>query len=378
VDNERNNLIDLGLSALIKSLETAIQAPAAEEISIREVIETPQASTVLSPFAILADEGLWQKINELAERRMGTPGKEGIEATLWWIKASLSLGTMPAGILAAPLDSAARKALALEIGQRAELMPVAAQVAQEISTTLNGSADQTVRDSIDALLVDLGVKEKLQQLESLALPKWEDTSVIEQQKSSALKVKPRRFSFITSAALLTFLAACWFLFHKSTANNSYDLPMIKPEMLALAAAPAVDQQLLLPSLALKQNASQLDAVLYEMGPRQEVKEIRRESTAKERVDTSGPFEDEMPRREIQQAEQQQAALTDADKEQLFEAVADTEVHQAPNFRSEVAAVLHIGDVVAVDRELGDWVRLRSQRGKPGYVLSSDLRRSGRR
>ncbi len=378
MNKERDTLIDLGLSELVRALENqqhteeAVDSNLLEEVPASFVNSTNKINEIRSPFGILADEGLWQKINELAEKRMNNSGKEGVEATLWWIKASLSLGTMPASILAAPLDSTARRMLALDEEVRLELLPIARQVAEDISISLNGSADNTIRESLDSLIIDLGGKEEKIAPAISLLPEWEDTVVDQRQyEKEQRQIKPKR-KFLSVVALLTLCATGWFFWNENQNSQSeHYAARMNPELLLLQKENVPDQQLTLPVLNLKQSASQLDAVLYEMGPSAEPKDTKRVSTIKEQIDTSGPLEDQIPKSEQATDLKQQVSK---ESEKLFEAIADTEVHQAPNFRSEVVALLRSGDVVSVDRELGDWVRLRSQQGKPGYVLSSDLRR----
>jgi hypothetical protein len=50
----------------------------------------------------------------------------------------------------------------------------------------------------------------------------------------------------------------------------------------------------------------------------------------------------------------------------------TSVVSAPSFGGRVIGQLGAGDRVLVEGFLGRWLRLRSRRGRGGYVLSADV------
>ncbi len=132
--------------------------------------------------------------------------------------------------------------------------------------------------------------------------------------------------------------------------------------------------------------------------------VPKEATAGERqvVDTNGPIEQNLPATDIEKrADDARAPLFDrtalptpqssprgvmvdtgdARVEALpvenysggrsFVIIARTRVVSRPTFRSATVATLQVDDVVLVEARVGDWLRLRSKRGEPGYIFAQD-------
>jgi uncharacterized protein YgiM (DUF1202 family) len=50
----------------------------------------------------------------------------------------------------------------------------------------------------------------------------------------------------------------------------------------------------------------------------------------------------------------------------------TTVYAAPNYKADILGRLEAGDKVMIEGNAGRWLRLRSRRGKGGYVLRDDV------
>ena len=50
----------------------------------------------------------------------------------------------------------------------------------------------------------------------------------------------------------------------------------------------------------------------------------------------------------------------------------TEVFSAPNYEARPLGTLEPGDRVSVEGRAGQWVRIRSRKGRAGYVFAQDI------
>lgn len=55
----------------------------------------------------------------------------------------------------------------------------------------------------------------------------------------------------------------------------------------------------------------------------------------------------------------------------YEVMINTSVMERPSFHAREVAELYVGDRVLVDARVGRWLKLRSQKGVPGYILAQD-------
>jgi hypothetical protein len=117
------------------------------------------------------------------------------------------------------------------------------------------------------------------------------------------------------------------------------------------------------------------------------------SREKESVNTNGPIEGQEFRRGVERGRSPQSprlpeVLNDPSMRPLPDTISPdavalppqevrtvvlgTEVLAAPSHGSRIIARLRIGDRVAVERRIGSWFRIRSKKGKPGFVFAQDL------
>jgi hypothetical protein len=57
---------------------------------------------------------------------------------------------------------------------------------------------------------------------------------------------------------------------------------------------------------------------------------------------------------------------------VYRVLVNTSVLANPSYSAEVVGRLEPGDRVFVEGKLGRWVRLRSKRGRGGFVLAEDV------
>lgn len=60
-----------------------------------------------------------------------------------------------------------------------------------------------------------------------------------------------------------------------------------------------------------------------------------------------------------------------DKGDRYEVLINTSVMDRPSFKSKEVAELYVGDFIVVEARLGRWLRIRSVRGAPGFILAQD-------
>ena len=124
-----------------------------------------------------------------------------------------------------------------------------------------------------------------------------------------------------------------------------------------------------------------------------VHEARGEPPGKEVVNTSYPLESDMP--EMSAPERKRNPLFDRIEldrgggsalirgeppgmpvekysgGRIFRILVRTRVHDRPAARSQSIAGLEPDDTVMVESRVGDWLKLRSKKGYPGYIYAQD-------
>lgn len=142
-------------------VQDAVALPAEE----RAVSEAARES-IPDEFETLAAAEKWQELLALSESRSALEGSSGLEARLWWVRSQLALKTVPASILAAPLESATKTLVGQEAGllagldeqQRRRIIVLASSVLQETGKALSRGHETDVAISLleRAFLLDGG------------------------------------------------------------------------------------------------------------------------------------------------------------------------------------------------------------------------------
>lgn len=140
--NETGAGIDLGLSSILESEGR----PSVEEMDsgidfdykISKLLKdrnSKEKKDAPKTFSSIAAECSWEELSEFCEGKLGENGEESPEARLWWIKAQLELGSVPASILAAPLESVTKNI------EDTELSKIASKLLARVAKKLNPDSD---------------------------------------------------------------------------------------------------------------------------------------------------------------------------------------------------------------------------------------------
>lgn len=93
----------------------------------------------------------------------------------------------------------------------------------------------------------------------------------------------------------------------------------------------------------------------------------RESSRRDR-DREREIYDARRRLELRPDERRGGAWTKGDR---YEILINTSVMDRPSFKSKEVAELYVGDYIVVEARLGRWLRIRSVKGEPGFILAQD-------
>ena len=413
--------IDLGLEAILAGAES----PRPVEVSID--LELPRgprdASTwtlgeapQLPPkneFEILADERKWTEIVRLAEDRFAHT--EDHEAKVWWIRGHLGAFSMPVSFLSAPLEAVCQQ-LSPE-GVTGSLKTILEETGLLVLQRLREVSDTTHSAEVRASLERLGIRESRGGRERAGTSSFRALQsvaavVTEPVVSTEVSIPPE----IGSRKRLTWTLLCVIVVVALIVLDRM-FPHIRTPMLDIASEsfepPGSQIELATDMPGRRDPGGRLGALFYSIneGARPEAAssqsvvsnppamqqaqpEAKSEplpARSKEEVDTSGPIEGaefrdraervrpqaREPRRQELQGGAPQAVLPGApvrefDDHRTYKVLTRTSVLSAPSYGGRVIGQLEAGDRVLVEGKLGRWLRLRSKKGRGGYVLTSDV------
>jgi hypothetical protein len=424
--------IDLGLGAILAAAQPARDV----EISIELGKPSEQAPSspwtlggseapVKSEFDILADERKWSEIVRRVESRLND--SNDIEAKLWWIRGHLGAFSMPVSFLAAPLDSLCKKI------QPSELSPSMRVLLEETGLLTLGRlqevGDKDQADSLRSVLETVGVRaprgsrerqrtgtSSFRSLE-FDLPASKASVALVGEAPQKMRGVSRRVGWTSVCAVI--VAA---LFVLDQLFPHIRTPRLDTASEEFVVPPSGIEQSVTP-LAPKNPGNRLGALFYSIekegaaspapsvapsvaqsGDTQSASAtVQREPAVpnrppeprtKESVDTDGPVEGpefrermdrgrpERPERPMRSREEiqggpPQAVLPGASQEgfeqhRTYKVLAKTSVLSAPSYGGRVIGQLERGDRVLVEGKLGRWLRLRSKKGRGGYVIAADV------
>jgi hypothetical protein len=442
--------LDLGLAALLEGktlvreaseslvAASSLGGPFPPVLSQEPSAAAAQLVPKRSAFEVLAEEGLWQKLRTLCERRLlAAREPPDIEAQLWWIKAQLALREVPISVLTAPLDTLSREILRTSPDEISETLPkIKAHLAvtlQEVITRFE--KESSLVEGEKELLSTF--KKRVRQLRGTqaeeGVPPVIERGVVREElpNDSALESRRPRLSvrrlrkrrriqrlwylasiIIGASAGLTGLAL----------GGVFDQPSPRLIRVPLVVSPE-KASLRLPLLA-PQKGSSLDEILYRLDGRSEkgapgeyaalkniatssrksgTDEKQKASSSKELINVQGPLESELPNlsnvplRASNASEKstyrspfdratvlEDSALTAKGLDSIEEfspsrryviVTAQATVTSRPTFSSSAVFLLSKGDMIDVEGRIGQWLRIRSRKGARGFVLLADARPS---
>lgn len=415
--DETTGKLDLGLSELLSEAPAERASSAADSEG-----EKPEAADTVpqeepreeSRYEQLARGAKWGELATLCERTLERG--DDVEARLWWIRAHLEGGSMPAAFLAAPFEAVCSRVTDESI-RDPQLLGLLSETARPLLERLKQGDDSDHARSIE------------EQLSKIEPPVGTDAPTFEQhvvRPSSAPPVdaaplattatlyprhtieKVKRGSSLGTRAFLVVALLC---FAAATAVVVWMLPL--PSLLPLAEVSVAEEQfiaephdleLVLPSIVPRDRVNTLSSLFYDIqrdglgtplpspSDSQGQSSVTSTETAtvkkpKERVDTSGPIEGpefrerrlrfegrpplQAPRRSGEPSGRP-APRTRSNSSGIHYVLTRTSVLSEPNYKGTVLAELKRGDRVYVEARLGRWVRLKSIRGRGGFVLAEDI------
>lgn len=420
--------IDLGLGAILAGIDASAKTEVSIDLQLPSDTSRNGASWTLgdtsspapqqpkSEFEALADERKWSDIVRLAESRLSDG--EDLEAKLWWIRGHLGAFSMPVSFLSAPLDSLCRSVTPDSFAEPTKnlLKETGLLVLQRLREVNDMSHAQGLREALE----QIGVREPKDRRERVGtssfrslnpLPIEQTPPEVAKVTNTAVSSRPKRLRW--SFVCLIIVVALMLLDRMFPHVRSPELDIASESFERSEAG--LEQ--LTDAPGRRDPGGRLGALFYSIegeGTRSEApperteepkkgatqqpppmpSEVQREPVpprSKESVNTSGPLEgpefreriervrpqSSEPPREVLQGGSPQAVLPGSsprgfEDQRTYKVLTRTSVLSAPSFGGRVIGQLERGDRVLVEGKLGRWLRLRSKKGRGGYVLATDV------
>jgi hypothetical protein len=417
--------LDLGLEAILSGAESPRPDVVAIDLALSpggqggskwtlgEATSSPPAK---NDYEVLAEERKWSEIVRLADLRLSSA--DDVEAKLWWIRGHLGAFSMPVSFLSAPFDAVCRKLSPDSVTE--SIKPLLEETGLLVLQRLREVGDSAHALEVRGALERLGVREprggreragtsSFRSLESVVGPSAEAAAPHDVQVPVRRGGRKRVTWTLACLVIVVALVALDRLFphirmpHLDIAIESFEPP--HGELQQATDTPGR-----------RDPGGRLGALFYsigegargdesESGPvtpqpsvssrvQPESKPIPAESLplrSKEEVNTRGPLEGSEfrerverikpssfeNRREELQGGAPHAVLPGSSPEgfeahKTYRVLTPTSVLSAPSHGGRVIGQLERGDRVLVEGKLGRWLRLRSKKGRGGYVLVTDV------
>jgi hypothetical protein len=422
--------LNLGLTEILSAAQgsdpggvTTSQGPTTTETSIVTFEDDLER---LSPeLSGLAERKQWGILVSRAETAITS--EEDIEARLWWVRGHLGAFTLPVSLLAAPFETVCRQLTDdVRVDTFRQLLKEIGEIMLE---RLRGVGDRRQEYAVRLALYQLGVMEPDEKSKNsygkippkvVQFDEAPAATVHEEAPPSKPTEEKKRYRWITltSALLLVFFGTGFFITRAYLAKPNL---LIADEDLLGADQVAVTQQ---PPVLARHVSSNLGAIYYSIGEDRKGTDEPRVSgiaqtdgglekagtsgavvpdqparppapdisRAKEKIRTDGPIEGPEFARGVEPKLVPEARLPEVSLPDLSSSVpassypdgslniggevkstiVETDVYQSPDFSARVIARLAAGDKVSVEGSVGQWLRIRSRRGRAGFVLAQDV------
>lgn len=421
--------LNLGLTEILSRAQTSDGAA----VAIVQGAGSPETSILtfddnlerLSPeLSGLAEKKQWGILVSRAETSIAS--EEDIEARIWWVRGHLGALTLPVSLLAAPFETVCRQLL--DDVRLPIFRPLLGEIGDIMLERLRGVGDRTQEHAVRLVLYKLGVVEPdTKPSESYGkvppkVPRFElgtrDIVAADTSPSEVTQDKRKPLALAT-ISLLLFLSAIGLYFWRSYLGEP-QLLVANEDLLGTEQAP-ISQR---PPVLARHVSSNLGAIYYSIDegdkgapplPGSGKSKASRASDqndasgalapaqadrppapehhrTKEQVRTDGPLEGpEFARgvepRLVPEARLPEVSLPDLSSSlpassypdgslniggEVKSAIAAIDVYQSPDYSARVIARLAAGDKVSVEGRVGDWLRIRSRRGRAGFVIAQDV------
>jgi hypothetical protein len=420
--------LDLGLSEILSRSGDAPSTLPPElppERAATSVVSLSDADGRLnSEFLSLAEGRKWGVLVSRAEATFSTG--DDIEARLWWIRGHLGAFSLPVSLLAAPFETVCRHA---DDTAKERFRSLFVEIGNVMLSRLREVGDKRQEYAVRLALHQIGLLESSEEYTRSLPPKvpsLTESAVVESREPSAWPLPPVSVTHKRSKAkwygvggLLVCVATVWLLL-----TNFSGSPASVASEGFISSRPPLDLQL--PGVRAREVVSNLGALFYSLSdtpkaepaavvpadlpapaPEKKLENAKRKidsqpaavekpappAKRKEVVRTDGPLESPEFRREMhRQTAPHEARLPDplfgrppapemrspfpdgvgGSVGSVKSVIASTDVFASPSYRARVLGRLLVGDEVSVEGQVGRWLRIRSKKGRVGFIYSQDV------
>jgi hypothetical protein len=412
----------------------ALEGQSGEKLPTAIFTLDDDAGELHSEFSQLAQSRQWGVLVSKAESAIASD--EDWEARLWWIRGHLGALTLPVSLLAAPFETICRQLETRgELGDFAKslVVEIGAMMLDRLKAVGDRRQEHAVRVAMQSLgLLESSTSDRSSRSRTPTIaPRFElgapvnDVAMVVPNSADEPRQphKPRYIALGLALALLLVVGVgVW-----------WQRSLLAGEVQGVAESWVVSHAELLqqpPQLEARPVSSNLGALFYSLSesttppvveqrpvapgaPSAVTATVERptvprlpsdkpapaaQSGTKESVNTDGPLEGQEFRRGVERSGSARAPrLPEAIPDQSGRSFPDTvspdaaspdavtlppsdvksvlvttNVVAAPSYGARIIARLRAGDRVAVEGRVGSWFRIRSRRGKPGFVFAQDL------
>jgi hypothetical protein len=422
--------LDLGIQAILARSEPSQNFPHAQPDSQEHpttILTLDEDGVEFSQeFTTLAQAKQWGILVSKAESAISAG--DDIEARLWWIRAHLGGLSLPVSLLAAPFQTVCRQMAAdPKLTELYKLLVI--EIGEIMRERLRGVGDKRQEHAVIAALQQLGLcdpdetkRQGWSKVPSVA-PRFELGEPKPPQASAVsapMAVKPgRKVSPLLIVMLLVAVSGLLVGVLLQRYWRAESVLVASESMLPVETVAALRPPLVEPRAAL----SNLGALYYSLSdsgsaapvindrpakpdssgappqeastrlPETRVAAVEKPASgSKDVVNTGGPVEGPEFRRGVERNGSQEARLPDPMYEpqakplpsagfpevggvvlgEVKSVLVQTSVLDSPSYRARIIAKLREGDKVSVEARVGRWVRIRSRKGRTGYVFAQDI------
>lgn len=399
--------LDLGIQSLLASVESSVSS--VELPTSRKIASEMNGAThslCENEFAVYAKRNQWQELIEYAEKVISET--DSPLARVWWLRGQVEMSSMPVSLLVSSFGSLCQRIQ--QQGEMESFSDLLVELSYLISERARSNHDAQCVEELDEILVIFelshtgdqpGKDPAVQQVPLDTLKRQEENRF---SSSGIPMLKPSRII----VAVFLSAAVLWVMFGSVKFRSKFFQHENRSALIVLTdkksgshfSSPTLE----LPDVSERVGISGLDAVKYRLNsvdvkgnpggavlqgsridtkPQIEIVTVPRRTAAvsKESVNTTGPLESREFRRGVER-ERSKAMV----KAQLPQRVDDTggqwpspfgarsmvvvdatKVFRRPSDTSDILGQLLVGDKILVEGTYGRWARIRSRKGRTGYV-----------
>jgi hypothetical protein len=416
--------LDLGLSAILSRAEGADPSshcePAASKAPTEILSLSESEGDFDSELLSLAQSKRWGVLVSRAEASFSS--REDVGARLWWIRGHLGAFSLPVSLLAAPFETVCRHA---DDPARERHRKLIQEIGELMLNRLREVGDKRQEYAVRLALHQVGMlksTEEALQKTPPRVPDFQSAQTAPREEKPAVQgsvpTSGRRMGKVWALAVgmvLAGVALCLLVFDLT------ESPAAPASEDFIVHRPALDQ--VFPVVRAREAVSNLGALYYSLSetpkadaptvvasaapgagaaavaPQQRGTDVpvapveKPAARQKDVVRTDGPIESPDFAKEARRSSApQQARLPDPLfgrppapdissgstngsanlSESVRSVITSTDVFSSPSYHARVLGRLLVGDEVNVEGQVGRWLRIRSRKGRIGFIYSQDV------